>query len=333
MFLVVLWHFFYYTAPSFAPEGTEFWNLLLSDALLLPCSLGVNLFVLISSYFLVQKEFKAERIIRLWLTVLFYSILFSAIGWILGGEKPGVRAIFIAFLPILNARYWFVGPYLGMVLLAPFLSKTALVLTQRQYQWLLVILTLTCCTFTLNIPYGNTLGAGNGYTLIWFIALFFTGGYCRRFDPFPNRKRIGWLFLIFASGIYVLYIGKALWKFRAAGICTPEFTAYNSFAFPLAVLAFLFFKKTPENQLLKFLSIPAASTFGVYLIHDHPVVRDWIWSTLLPHSGVDYSSAWYIPAGLTASLLVFIACVIIDRGRQILHSWLRIDTAIKKFCP
>jgi len=39
-------------------------------------SVSVNVFVLISGYFLVNSKFKYKKIISLWLNVLFYSVLF-----------------------------------------------------------------------------------------------------------------------------------------------------------------------------------------------------------------------------------------------------------------
>ena len=40
--------------------------------------LGVNLFVFITGFFLCDKEFKLNKLIRLELLVIFYSVFFSA---------------------------------------------------------------------------------------------------------------------------------------------------------------------------------------------------------------------------------------------------------------
>lgn len=41
--------------------------------------LGVNIFVLISGYFLINSKFKTKKVIKLWLQVVFYSVLIMII--------------------------------------------------------------------------------------------------------------------------------------------------------------------------------------------------------------------------------------------------------------
>ena len=330
MLLIVLWHFFRYNPEFFFSENLTWPNLLMEDALLLLGGMGVNLFVLISGYFLVDKQFNYRRIINIWLQVFFYSVLFSAIGWIYRKEFLTIHSALDAFLPLLSKRYWFVGPYLGIVLLAPFLSYTVKALSQKQYQWLLLVLVLLCCTFTLNFPYGNNLGAGSGYSLIWFIVLFFFGGYLNRFDPFPSKKKLSWIFLLVALGVYLFYIGKALWHYtKGLGHHPPEFSAYNSFVFPLSVLFFLIFKKTsPEGGwLLKGLAALAPYTFGVYLIHEHPLVRQVVWCDWWPSLGISYDDPWMIPAAIGFSICIFLLCAGMDFFRQVFIK------LIKRFKP
>jgi surface polysaccharide O-acyltransferase-like enzyme len=322
MLLIVICHFcnFALLPRGFSSRGFGLLNFLVADALLVVCCVGVNVFVLISAYFLVHKELNFRRILRIWLQVLFYSTLISAIGWMIGKEPFTARNLFQAFFPVLNGRYWFVGPYIGLALLAPFLSKTVMALTKKEYQWLLVILTCICCTFTSGIPYGNRLGANNGYSLIWFIALFFTGGYFRRFDPIQSKRTIGLAFLLLAGVVYLFYIGKAFWRYKTSGNLSLEFSSYNSFAYPLAVLAFLFFQKLPDNgsRIISLLARPAAMTFGIYLIHEHPIVREWLWQNGWGWTGLDNDSPWLIPCGLLYCSIIFLVCCGIDRGRLIL---------------
>ena len=329
MLLIVLWHFFHYN-PERLSSGNLTWpNLLMADALMLIAAMGVNLFVLISGYFLAGKEFDWRRIARVWLQVFFYSVLFSAIGWIIGRESFSGQSFLDAVLPVRSKRYWFVGPYLGLVLLAPFLSYTVKALSQKQYQWFLLILVALCCTFTLDVPYGNQLGAGKGYSLIWFIVLFFFGGYFQRFDSFPDRKKMSWIFLLAFLAVYLFYIGKAFWRYRTGQGIHLECSEYNSFAFPLSALLFLIFKKMPADGgwLQKGLAKLAPCTFGIYLIHEHPLANRLLWSDWWPNLGISYDNPWLIPTAIGFSILVFITCAGIDLLRQCL---LKLITKITK---
>ena len=334
MLLIVLGHFCFYAllTNQWTPTGFGTFNFVLTDALLVVSCSGVNLFVLISGYFLVEKELNLARVLRLWLQVLFYSVLFSAVGWIIGQEPFSAKNVLNTLLPIYSIRYWFVGPYIGMVLLAPFLSKTVYALTQKEYQWMLIILIGVCCTFTLGVPYGNKLGAENGFSLIWFITLFFTGGYFRRFDPVPRRRTVGISFLVCAGLIYLFYLAKAFWRYKTTGQLFPEYTTNNSFAFPLALLLFVYFKKLPAtgNRTISLLAGPATLMFGVYLIHEHPIVREWLWQTCWSQIGLDITSPWLYPAGILFCGIIFLLCCGIEWGRKTLFRLLQIDSLLHK---
>lgn len=65
--------------------------------------------------------------------------------------------------------------------LAPFLSSLVAALTRPRYKRLLLVLTLLGCTFTMGFPFGDAMGASKGFSLIWFVVLFFFGGYFQRF--------------------------------------------------------------------------------------------------------------------------------------------------------
>jgi hypothetical protein len=69
----------------------------------------------------------------------------------------------------------------------------------------------------------------------------------------------------------------------------------------------------------------APYTLGVYLIHEHPLVRRWLWDNV----GVLLSSEQVLFAPLI-SLVVFLLCVLIEKLRQLMFEWFRINNLIDR---
>ena len=72
----------------------------------------------------------------------------------------------------------------------------------------------------------------------------------------------------------------------------------------------------------------APYTFGIYLIHDHLMVRDLLWKIVsLPSYGQRWDYSLYV---FTLSLLVFVICALVDAVRKRIFSLFDIDEHIAK---
>ncbi len=70
-------------------------------------------------------------------------------------------------------------------------------------------------------------------------------------------------------------------------------------------------------------------TFGVYLIHEQPNVRPFIWQELIhPYRFSD--SPLFIVLIVVISLIVFVVCCCIEKVRMIIFKALKIDTLYVK---
>ena len=100
-----------------------FSNLLFSDFMLVFCSIAVNLYVMISGYFLVDLSFKLSRIVRTWTIASFYSCLITVLFMIMNFIPFNIISIGKSFFPISTDAYWFVTQYIGLLVLSPFFVK------------------------------------------------------------------------------------------------------------------------------------------------------------------------------------------------------------------
>lgn len=152
------------------------------------CYVGVDCYVLISGYFLVKSPgFKIKKAFKLWIQIFFYSVaiflLFSSLNIIPFVWNELLKASF----PVLRKAYWFVTAYMWLYFLSTYLNKFITKLSKRDYQKLIALLLLVFSI--LPLLGADPLHVNKGYNLMWFIVLYFIGGYIRLFDDFNEKKK------------------------------------------------------------------------------------------------------------------------------------------------
>ena len=151
--------------------------------------IAVNVYVLISSYFLINSDFKIKKLVKLFIETLFYSVLIFMIFVIIGKEEINLKSLVSNFFPIITKKYWFITVYLAMYIISPLLNIVIKNITQKNYKIMIIILYIICFI----------LDESRGYSLYWFIVLYFVGAYIRLYKndiKFNKIKCIGIYFLI-----------------------------------------------------------------------------------------------------------------------------------------
>ncbi len=290
------------------------------------CIGATNLYVLISGYFLVTSEFKIEKCIKIWMQVLFYSlgifVLMLGLGKISLSDCKDVYFLTKFIFPLNAQHYWFPSIYILFYLLSPFLAVCVRALSKKQMQGLIAVLLLLFSTIGMTlIP--TTVGFGDGgMGIIWFVCLFVIAAYIRLYVPITGKKCRGILVYILASvavfgTLYIIYGIFVLTGKQP--LPTNLFYYYNSPLVTLAsVAAFLVFLnlKIKDGFFSKAILKVSGLTFGIYLIHEHELLRD-LWTTFWK---VDqYSQTPLFPLHCIAVVTaVFILCAVIEYIRQLL---------------
>jgi hypothetical protein len=173
MLLIVAHHFSVHSGIFESLNGTVDHaltvNLYAAQVLASGGKLGVNIFVLISGYFLVKTVVRPSSLIKLWLSVYILNLALWAV------LVPDLSAWNLkeVFLPVSGNVYWFITTYFVLILFSPFLAIGLRVLSARQYRWLLII-----GTAVLSRSIGHGIG-GSSSDAAWFFLLFAFGGYMR----------------------------------------------------------------------------------------------------------------------------------------------------------
>lgn len=297
------------------------------------CIVAVDCYVLISGYFCVESAWKPGRVVSLLCQVLFYSLLVPVILLLTGVVSPGELAIYdwIGFvLPFGTEHYWFATAYLVMYLFAPFLSAGIQKMKKRDLQ---ILLTLLLIFFSLEKTIVPMYLATDryGYDFGWFLCLFVTAGYIRLYGISWLEKRshaVG-LYGISCLGIWMLSLfsntlGKEIEVF--ARYADMPYTYNHLLCLTGAVSLFYVFQNVSlrEGRVADAIRLLAPCTFGVYLLHEHILVR-YRWLEWLKADQVK-ESFLFLPHMIGCVLLVYVIGTVVDLAR----AWVFAQVAKKK---
>ena len=275
---------------------------------------AVNCYVMITGYFLITKmTLRWNGIIKTWLQTFFYSVLFLSMAFCLDG-KVVLADVKKSLLPIYFEHYWFVVSYIGLLLVAPFLSRIVSTLNKQQYQLVLGILFVLCFQFL----YGRVYAGFS--SLAWFSFLYLTAGYLRLYGIpafwIKHNKLIFitvWLTLCVLASLVNVMHGT---QFELIS------SAYDGPMFFLSLSVFIMFLCSEcDIPIFHLLTKMAPYTFGVYLVHENLFVSKHIWEIVVPnHFVIDP----FLTCLLTCSL-IFMIGIIIDYIRKKMFDYVGVD--------
>lgn len=294
------------------------------------CIVAVNCYVLLGGYFLVESVWKPGRVVSLAAQILFYSVLIPVVlicAGVVSAQELSVYDWLGFVLPVETEHYWFATAYLVMYAFAPFLAEGVRRVEKRTLQIVIGILVLYFSVWKSVLPVRLATDR-YGYDFGWFLCLFLIAAYIRLYGlPKLERRRNAVLLYVGMSlGIFLLTAAAAV----AAGKVTAlEYymdmpTTYNHIlCFAGAIGLFMICKDTrlPEGRAAAVIRGLAPYTFGVYLVHEHLLVR-YAWMQWL---GVDYvRGSWlFVPHMTGCVLLIYATGTAVDYVRQKLFDGVR----------
>ena len=289
------------------------------------CYGAVNLYVLISGYFLVHTKFRVDKMVKLWLQIFFYSagiwVVFKLCGWIPQQADNGYYAS-LCFLPVTSNHYWFATSYMILYLLSPFMALLARKLSKKNLLCLIaVLLFFFARIWELFLPRSYPMD-DRGYGITWFLCLFFVAAYIRLHVVESKAKWRFLLIYVLASacmGISYFAIGKVSQVTGRFEIYRDVFYEYNG---PLVIVAsvalFMFFRnwEVKQNRLTAFLAGIGGLTFGVFLFHEHIFLNGYwhsVWKV-----GEFFETPFFLLHVVGTVLIIFVAGIIIEKIRTVL---------------
>lgn len=299
---------------------------------------AVDCYALISGYVGVKADFKWSRLVKLWLQVVFYTLLITLFFQIRYPAELNYKFWLKAIFPVLSREYWYISCYFGLMVFMPLLNRGIEAMPVKQLKKVAIfavllfsVLPVLVQGYPLNFSQdADYFGLLNGYSVLWLMVLYLVGAYVRICDTFDVLK----------SRIVVLGALAAVMLTWGAVVFLPDFTLkrfqevrystillnYTSPTILVVAVAFLvlFGRKQSWNGVIgKTISTMAPATLGVYLIHTHPL----IWSRFMKDyavSFVDGTAIGMVGKVLAASVGIYLACSLIDLLRGKIFKLLRI---------
>lgn len=165
------------------------------------CIVAVNVFVIISAWFLCDRDkIATKKIVHLYINVFWWTIVCSLIAVGLG-VSPSIKD-FILMVPFFGNAYDFISGYVIMYIASPYLNNMLNTLSKRDFKIIalgaFVIFSLCSC-----INLCGYLDVSKGYSFSWFILLYIMTSYLKHnFTPskllkYQKLKYLG-IYLILA---------------------------------------------------------------------------------------------------------------------------------------
>lgn len=289
---------------------------------------AVNAYALISGYVMIHSRFRPSRFIGLWLQVVFYGVL-SVLCLPLMGQSFRPSLLLSAVTPISRDWYWYFTCYAVVFCLSPFLNRLLHSLSRRQTGLMLTALALLF-SFLPAFMMTDRFQLNGGYHPAWLVILYLMGGAVRLhgFRMFAGRKAaLGAL----AAGVLIGW-GSRLAVLAAGADWLEEwllqYTAPTMLACALALLALFAGCRLPA-WLAKAASALAPLTFGVYLIHDNPLVREYLIKMRLAGlAGLNPAMMLLTLFGCWAG--IYAVCLLLEWGRMKLFDAMRVPDACQR---
>lgn len=277
--------------------------------------IGVILFVLITGYFYSQQELKPKKILALSNAARWYAILSLIIVIFFTDTKLELTAqeIVPALFPVGFGYYWFLIPYVILLLLNPFI-RNYLVSVDRKKKLLATLLLIV----VLHIP--SLIGIitqTEGYyvpsSLLTFFYFVLIGDLLKNYQHELATKYFNYVVLLFVfSGMLLVYKGLFYQPYAVEDF--PKLPAFfltgiesiNALVFSATLFVIVLTKISIKKNLVLFV---APLVFDVYLLHDNRYIRPLIWQTIF-NNKESFDSSWLILRSIFEPLVVFIVCLL-----------------------
>ena len=262
--------------------------------------IGVDLFIFISGFFSVGRALNIKKLILQYIQIWSYSVLIIFGLYLSGHIDLGFKSAVRALLPVSSSVYWFATSYFLIMLASPFLQAAVAAVDEHKYRFVLLVFFFFWCV----LP--TTYIASPGFNeFTWLVYVYLFGAYLRKYPVKILENVKAW----HGAACYLCIVTLAIltYCFGQGSIFLRENAIYlygemNKIPTVLCMLLLFFGFKNMHLPDNRFISLLAPLTFGIYLFHDNPYLRKYIWIETL---GASLDDPMYILKKAGSVLLVF----------------------------
>ena len=283
------------------------------------CMVCVNIYVMLSGYFMIRSKFRLHKLVTLWMEAVFYGFVLKLLFMASGRDGFSLVSLASCFFPIFTGRYWFLTIYVGMYLASPFLNILIHAMDKKQHTMLNLCLAVLFSAWISIHPNMKGMNSGGGWGIAWFVVLYITAAWFRKYYT-PNGKPLRYICIYFAIPLAVAALQCLLGGTKMAGLfrsVTGNWFRYDSlpvYIMTLALFAAFLNVQIRNEKLSKIITVISPLTFGVYLIHMHANVSPWSWEMLNLPAKMGF--LWFPGIQIACVLGIFAVCACMDAVRK-----------------
>ena len=329
MLMIVAFHLVYHGVQGYARSAGTMGNRLFLQFLMPGGATGVALFFMLTGYFLAGKQ--RASVLKVCLQVIFYGLALSAlflimmvihklfgVGYFFPFSLTTKITLFLrhVFVPVSSSNWWFVSAYVLLVLTAPRINQFLAKLNKAGFMRLLAV--------TWFFWYSCQLVFSGAYVALGRAFFFYIlGAYCRLFEHSEQEKPQVRHIALFVLG-WLLFVVSPLYRTALRSISIevtgiPQIVAtylvsglQNCVSIPLCAWSLFAIFASMSVPPSRRINTVAATTFGVYLLHDSHITRQLLWNGILHVSDAQFLSPYFPLLALVDILAVFAVCSAID---------------------
>lgn len=256
-----------------------------------------------------DKQFRLERVVKIWLEVFFYSVIGWTIAFFLELEAFSVRNVIKMFLPILSNTYWYASTYLMMVFFIPLWNYLIRQLEQKQMMYFLGI---SFIVFSL-MPSLGAKWLSDPNSIYIAVVLYFMGAYIKKYKKVMYVCGGGYTpFIVIVTLVCTVISAPILSTLKIAYPLAFIWGPHKTTILLSSIVMFIWFREIQWKNG-KITKVCASSVFGVYLFHNGPLLPGLIKILKLEKESI--LSRYYILYLCFGILIIFVAGVLIDKLR------------------
>ena len=287
-----------------AAKGAGLYSLIFLESLFI-CA--VNLFIMISGYFLSANEIrKPSKVIMLFLQVILFNAAFYALGLFTGARSFSFTEFIYALLPrnyfaVLYCTLYIFSKYINIILdkLDKKGFKKLLILMFCVFSVLTAVLDETGLLFNIDMTGLSPvalLGSGEGYTIVNFVLMYVIGAYIRRYGA---EIKTGTAALAAAGSLAAVFLRAA-----AGMYFTGNFGAAFNYNNPFVIVfaAFVLTLASKANFGCKAINELSGAAFTCFLFH----------TALIPYFKIEWAAEHNAAILVIHALLCSLAAYLIS---------------------
>lgn len=298
------------------------------------CMWHVSSFGMISG--ILRNVHKISNLFYLWITVLFYSLLFYIIF-----EKFHISIINEKLLsnlfPVVYNKYWYFTSYFGIYPFIPFINSGISSLSQMEvktYIYFIIGIFFIWTSMTI-----DSFRLCNGYSTITVLIFYIIGTYLGKYIFYTKYSLKYKYFILLVCLISFLISSILCYRFNLimnpSNICKKIKNLFNigiiSFPMLIQVLSLIIsVSQINFNKIIsKIITFIGPLTFDIYLIHENEYIRSNYISKLF--NNVSNSIKYIQIIVIKKSLYIYFVCIFIAYIRNFIFRILRIKNISKYF--